>query len=88
MADIKVSIPEVETAKEKLQNNETEFTPTLLLQKKINQFIKDYHEAISTTLLKTVDDNIKASDRWTVNDSHYQKIQLKDQLLHGNEEAN
>jgi hypothetical protein len=64
-----------------LKNNKTEFTPTLLLENKLSSLLKDYHEAISTTLLKTVDDNIKASDRWTVNDSHYQKIQLKDQLL-------
>ena len=88
LSDINVSIPVVETAKDTLLNNQTEFTPTLLLQEKINQFIKDYHEAIGTPLLKAVDDNIKASDRWTVNDSHYQKIQLKDQLLLWNEEAN
>jgi hypothetical protein len=55
-----VHIPEVETAKQDLINNKTEFTPTLLLQQKIDSFLKDYHEAISTTLLKTADDNIKA----------------------------
>jgi hypothetical protein len=42
--------------------------------------LKDYQEAISTTLLKTIDDNIKASDRWNTTESHYQKIELKDQL--------
>ena len=88
MAALDVHIPEVETAKEELLNNKTEFTPTLLLQQKIESFLKDYHEIISTTLLKTIDDNIKAWDRWTVNDSHYQKIQIKDQLLFWNEDAN
>ena len=88
LAAVNVHIPVVETAKENLLKNKTEFTPTLLLENKLSSFLKDYHEAISTTLLKTVDDNIKASDRWTVNDSHYQKIQLKDQLLLWNEDAN
>jgi len=88
LAAVNVNIPNVQTAKEKLKNNKTQFTPTLLLQNKITWFLKDYHEGISTKLLKTVDDNIKASDRWTVNDSHYQKIQLKDQLLYWNDEAN
>jgi hypothetical protein len=60
MAAIDVHIPEVESAKQDLLNNKTEFTPTLLLQQKIDSFLKDYHEAISTTLLKTADDNIKA----------------------------
>jgi hypothetical protein len=81
MAALNVNIPEVQSAKETLIENKTEFTPTLLLQNKLQSFLKDYHESISTILLKTVDDNIKASDRWTVNDSHYQKIQLKDQIL-------
>jgi hypothetical protein len=35
MAALDVHIPEVETAKQELLNNETEFTPTLLLQQKI-----------------------------------------------------
>lgn len=87
MAALNVNIPEVQNAKETLLENKTEFTPTLLLQNKLQSFLKDYHESISTILLKTVDDNIKASDRWTVNDSHYQKIQLKDQILLWNDEA-
>ena len=87
MAALNINIPAVQSAKETLLENKTEFTPTLLLQNKLQSFLKDYHESISTILLKTVDDNIKASDRWTVNDSHYQKIQLKDQILLWNDEA-
>jgi hypothetical protein len=35
MSEIGVNIPEVQSAKEELLNNEKEFVPTLLLQNKI-----------------------------------------------------
>lgn len=63
-------------------------TPTLLLQNKINWFLKDYYNVLSTPLLRTIDDNVKASDRWEVSDSHFQKMQIKDQLLLWNDETN
>lgn len=50
--------------------------------------MKDYSNLISIPLLQTINDNIKASNRWETADSHYQKIHLKDTLLLGSKKTN
>lgn len=71
-----------------LQKNQKNFTPTKLLGQKILSFMKDYSNLISIPLLQTINDNIKASNRWETADSHYQKLHLKDTLLLGSKKTN
>ena len=63
-------------------NNQTK-TPTAFLKQKIESLTKDYISSISTEYQRTLNENIKASDRrsstWA--DTHYKKLQLKDTLL-------
>lgn len=60
-------------------------TPTKLLQQKLESYIKDYSNLLSIPLQNTINENIKASDRWTNStDTHYKKLQLKDTLILGN----
>lgn len=64
-------------------------TPTAFLKQKTESLIKDYNSAISTEYQRTINDNIKASDRRSATwaDTHYKKLQLKDTLLLWNEET-
>lgn len=71
-----------------LKKGKKNFTPTKLLEQKILSFIKDYSNLISTPLLQTMNDNLKASNRWDTAESHYQKIHLKDELLLGSKKTN
>ena len=79
---------EINDSIKELEKNTQNITPTKLLERKIGSFLKDYHEIIGTPLMHTISENVKAGDRWTGNDSHYQKLQLKDQLLLGNTKLN
>ncbi len=79
---------DVEKSLEEMANYKKEYTPTKLLEKKLEAYFKDYPKLISTPLLNTISENVKASDRRNGNDGHYQKLQLKDQLLLGNTKAN
>ncbi len=71
-----------------LQKGQKNFTPTKLLEQKILSFVKGYSSLISTPLSQTMNDNLKASNRWDTAESHYQKIHLKDELLLGSEKTN
>lgn len=70
-----------------LQNTRSEHTPTKLLEKKLQTFVKNYYELISTVLTHTISENVKAGDRWAHADNHYKKLHLKDQLLLGDHET-
>lgn len=76
------------TSIDQLQKKKIDYTPTKLLEQKIQSFLREYHEIVSTPLLNTISENVKASDRRTGSDSHYSKLFLKDQILLGDTKTN
>lgn len=62
-------------------------TPTKFLNQKLESLIKEYSTTLSTNFQRTINENIAASDRWDNADTHYQKLQIKDQLILGDKET-
>lgn len=80
MKELGMSSNDVDISAQILRTIKPDFTPTKLLEQKIKTFIRDYYNTISISLINTISENIKASDRWSNVETHYQKIHLKDQL--------
>lgn len=78
-ADLIKGLPIEWTNSEKIIIPETK-TPTKFLEEKLKALTQDYIWIIWFPLQRTASENIKATGRRNQAESHYQKIQLKDQL--------
>lgn len=55
-------------------------TPTKFLQEKLKALTQDYSSSISFPLQRTISENVAAAGRRNQPETHYQKLQLKDEL--------
>ena len=88
LKDFWITNSSLELSKQGIQEEKSDYTPTKLLEKKIQTFFRKYYEVLSNPLLNTISENIKASDRREQSDSHYKKLHIKDQVLLGDNKTN